>query len=441
MNLDSSHSDKVWFAYLADGHAGPFTEQEIIKQFYRQEIQPTTLIWKSSLPDWTPLENLSEFTPWVHGGLEFIEPDQAAPQSTVPSSVVVPEHIKKKMAFIQLSGIEENLRKDIKRTEGRALLKILTIAVLILFVLTLAVYEWLRPRPNTTGLTNSEANQLSRVIETSLSANGPTADTLLARTQIGEPFFYVATNLNKEPLSVYIEGLADTLVGAFHFSVQSTVVFENGLAQTTVLRRTNGQELAPGKYRVLVVCSSCTTRFRVLSDKTYFISSQNQQQYERSLAEFHRTVESQAGTEAAEIKQIFSTLDSQIHSTTTQFQQLLGNGSKKNHQSWREFHRQWSQLEGQIATTFQDWSDEKSIERYFYFDMYKNLKSLVEKALALHGMQNVYLTSGVTNATTETKIAVDAATLETKVQALRVRVDSLETLRASARVSSNKSGR
>jgi hypothetical protein len=63
-----SDQQKIWFIYLTDHHEGPFTPAEVGEKISQGLLNAQSLGWKDGMPEWLPLEQIPELSPFLASG-------------------------------------------------------------------------------------------------------------------------------------------------------------------------------------------------------------------------------------------------------------------------------------------------------------------------------------------------------------------------------------
>lgn len=301
---------------------------------------------------------------------------------------------------------------------------------------------WLNRLPAIEDVSAEELEQLKR------AANAP-EDGLpfaLAKSLLGPltPSFYITSSLRQPlELELWVVGIPETLLAqGATASVVVPVKLSSHLFKTDPLRSKKQDFLSKGEYNLFLVPTPASLAVLaalsqgaatastspssslspapfgmktehlvlppelagrpVLAVKTYFLGGAKNADYKARLSEQHAHRKKQLENELLELRQFEVTLNHQLASTVSFYQQLRATATRAPASSssssaaaaamllaWQSFHNQWLGLFHQLDQEFARWTPEfLQKEQRLFVALYPSIRELGRVILTLHGYQN-----------------------------------------------------
>lgn len=267
-------------------------------------------------------------------------------------------------------------------------------------------------------VSEADKNELKSAMQARFTGQNPALAVAMGVENITSPLFYVTSNLpDKTVVTVWLEGISNTLLNRFEFSTQARVILSQGYGKTTNIVSPNGQPIPKGKYRVIAFVSSRQVKNiqsvvenlpaqsidiqeisqqtpRVISEKIYFIGGENDESYRSRLSDFQKKVREKAAKELLELRQFVGALQGQLDLSIAKFTNLTKT-SKTNASvlNWKKFQSQWAKFNNHMSNQFRSWDSQKILQNVYYSDLYINTRTAGEKVSKVFNLQNSYFNS------------------------------------------------
>lgn len=284
-----------------------------------------------------------------------------------------------------------------------------------------------RPKlPLATELSSKDAEKLESAIQTHLREKGPAAAVAISGSDASSPSFVIGTNLQEgTTLDLTIEGVSETLAGRFQFSSKIPMTIHKGMAKSDVVRQAGGQPLVKGEYLVTVNHGQKT-----LAEKTFFLGGTRDKFYEQSLLEFHTQLQTKSETELVELKQGVETITRQVLDLNSHFQQYARTGGRRK--EWINFLKGWDVMQKQVAAPFSKWNNEAYTTELFYGELYREMKTVLDRTDAIQGMQSRFLDLGFVDRGLADEIANEISALHGDLAGIQAKIQAAEALPMTA---------
>lgn len=336
-------TDSKYYMYVNDEQFGPFSHQTIIDELQYERLGKDVFVWAEGMKDWTPLQKVESFAAyskylpevskisnelrnysWENTQKELDEEFEQKRMDQFESfSVNRPSEAPTSSVMSEVESLAKNLQVPVKRRISFKFIALGLTCAAVLAAGTMGVMYWQQQQFYGEILSHLEGTtlELARMRDTlngKKTAWAPVS-ILKERGNTKEPSLFVAGNLpDGTRLSIILEGVPGTLVGALQQSTRVETVLKDRMAYTTALKRENGSALAPGLYSVRVECLTCTeahTR-RMEIRNTIAIGMSDKKIYDRDLNDFHKIVRKQAESELMEVEEILRLVDERLLMTS-----------------------------------------------------------------------------------------------------------------------------
>ncbi len=468
--------DTLWFVFSEHpregAYAGPFTSEMLAARVNRGEFGESPFIWTQGMDDWQQLSTmhaLETFFLEVQSYEKVREAERAEERvaqamNTMPfamrdkefSDIFDPSlpYTAEELALYGATGDtptffnslaeQRAMEEQVAHVEAanqaaektwRGYLTRYRLHVVTGFALTLIGVSVLiqtmgaSPVLRSEDVTSDEYHELRRAIGESLRFAGPTSAVALSRSKTETPSFYVGANLaDGSKLDIAIEGIPETLLGRFHYSMRTTVTIQDGVVKTPALKELNGNPLLAGAYRIQVRPAG---DLRVIAQKVYFLGGTQDLNYEAQLKEYQQKLREQAVLEILEVRQLSDTLARQLSETSMKLGSLTGDASLTGvarRARWEKFQESWSQMDSQLTAVMAQWTPAVMDTQMYYSDLYKNLKRAIETVQKVHATQTARLEKGANRPALDQEIASLSLVAQNLIQGLNGQTDKLQKL-------------
>jgi hypothetical protein len=281
-----------------------------------------------------------------------------------------------------------------------------------------ALRKWVSPIPPLDDVSPEDYETLKQAAFPKLEEGAKLA-VAVSTSDPTRPVFYVASNLpDGAVIDIYVEGVPDTLLNQLSFSGRTQATIEKKLGKSGQVKFADGKPLPRGEYTVYAteaaeqpdaaraaladvppaaakLPASLPVGQRLVASQSLFLGGVKDATYSARLKEFHDKLREKSAAELAEVKQLASTLEGQLASTSAKYEQLRklsrsGKPSAAAKKGWNEFNPQWAQLDAQLRESFGKWTDQALATEYFYGILYAMTKSAGDAVEKLHQLQGDY---------------------------------------------------
>lgn len=465
----SPNENTMWFVYQgsrSDTHyLGPYSSREFVERTVAGDFDDSVFVWTHGMEDWRQLSKQPDLELFFLelkaarekreaprkefaemqlsgslGALDFetspsrehSASDEAPPtiQTEFHATNDLTEAVVDTGLTADLSGnltaapeIDSSFLARTKRHRVVVAFGFLVLATAAGWLLTATRTAWV-PRGT---VASEELDELTRAKTDSLRFSGPSVAIAIAKSDITAPSFYVATNLaNDTRLDIRIEGLPETLVDRFKYSMQATLTVNANLAHTPVLRETDGSGIRRGAYKVSVTERG---QSKILAQKVYFLGGAQDLSYQADLTRFHQSLRRQAAAELEEISQLNETVSHQIAESNMRFSELVRdetlNGPTRRVR-WTKFQETWNLLTVQFIAIIDSWTPTRIENEFYYSSLYSKLQRAAVLMASLHETQTRRLDANADRATLNGVIAKTAMNAQTLVEEIRNQTERLK---------------
>lgn len=465
--------DTLWFVYSDSKHAGPFTSEQLASRMNRSEFGDAPYIWSQGMDDWKRLDSMPDLETFfleaqayervrraeamtssfslsdkAFVGLGDHEVATAVEAAFDPTLPYTAEELALYTGSHQLR-LEAAEAATLAATDATDLVKLpptlrdrvreyrvhLTLAIAI--VLTIAGWGLNSARSRhqdirSDDVTATEYQEIRRAIGESLRFAGPTAAIAVSQSRPETPSFYIGANVEDgAKLDVSIEGIPETLLGRFHYSMRTTLVLNKGFVKTPPLSDLDGSAMKSGAYRIQIRPSGDS---RVIAQKVYFLGGIQDLTYEAKLKDYHQQLREQAAVELMEVRQLSDTIVRQMDDANRTFASLIGNEALTGvarRAKWSEFNTRWTQIDSQLNAIAAQWTPEAA-NTIYYASLYTDLKSALEGVQKIHSTQTARLEKGSNKPALDSEIARLLLSSQTAVHALIKKTEKLQAIAPKA---------
>ena len=478
--------EKKWFVYMKDHHDGPFTLAEIQGQISGGAVSPANYVWAEGMADWTPMNSVSAFEGLLQPKAQektreepiFALPSLEEPvaessyepallSEPVPQAPAEPNHDEAPAKLprrsraglwllvvllfliggIPVAYIKGWLDPVLTNPTFRANLDTTTAKIKpVLLQLAQkypALQKWISPIPPLNDVTPEEYAELQKAAM-SIQEAGPGAQATLAlsRADLLQPAFYIASSANGErtEYDIYVEGQPDTLLNQTSFFAKTRVVVSQHLGKSESVKTTDGRPLVRGQYKVSLAPPTnehtedgMPREVHPLASRTYFLGGANDGMYLTRLKEFHEKLQAKATTEIQELKQLESTLTSQLETTLTQFELIhAGKVTAAKKLKWNDFHAKWQKLADTLALNTARWSAPGVLNEYFHGDLYALTLNAAQALDKLHRTQTEFAQGRANKSIIQIQLGQATSVAQNTVASLKLKVEKAAALPPTA---------
>jgi len=283
-----------------------------------------------------------------------------------------------------------------------------------------ALGQFISPLPELRGVGEADREEMKQAILGSPEMDGARVTFAQDQSDPQSPSFHVVSNLpDGASFEVRVEGIADRLLNALHFSTTLKATLQKRVGQTGVLRQVDGRPIPRGEYRVYIYESDQQSEQvgqlltgmpaasvkvpltvpqgrKLMIMKTLFLGGLQDAAYAEGLKVFHETVLAKAATERQDAGQYLATLESQFAATNSLFERLSkGKVGKAQLKQWESFHTNWTQMDAQLQEVFQKWTPEILQSEFFYGVAFQALQQAGQAVTRIHGVHHGYFSGSV----------------------------------------------
>jgi hypothetical protein len=450
---DSAQTKKSWYLFGESGYLGPYTDFQIIQMIEQKKVDGQYKVWSQELEKWQTISSLPQFKTAVEMAKNTLATLQTktGPESEWVSSDELWRQIRgqnlfrseelsylNEPEFNQLHKIPviEKLHSGAQKNQRLSLA--FSVGILVSVALVWFLNFHTKPPLNSLSgdlpdVSRQENREVKAAIAEAANIGGPSAALGLIKKEGQEPSFVLGSNQpDGTGFKMKIEGLPETLVGAFRFSTQAVLILKNGIARSQSLLKDNGKPISAGEYKVSVFCDACGES-GVLAEKVYFLGGTRNLEYDLNLRQYHDRVRQQARAELAEVKQLAETLERELIDSSTHFEAAL---AQNKIQDWNSFAPKWQSMHGQLGEIINKWDVQNSRGEVFYSDIFSSLKQTFEMLGQTHELQSKYVAMMNSKASPlnelETHISSESSTAQSSLLSLRGKIKMVERLPLSS---------
>ncbi len=481
-----NNTEKKWFVYVKDHHEGPHSLLEIQEKLSQGWVEGEGFVWSEGMEEWQRMTDVSAFQPLLKNkplGLgiqpktwepdapsEAKAPDLESSSKENPNEGEPNPPTSTRSRFLMRGGITLAFLMGLVGASRLGYLDPLfevpavqrmtdqmsqwTRPILLKAVETLPFTEsWISTIPRLDDVSPDDFEELKRAARTSLKKHGPQFAIGLSRSHPGAPSFYVTTNAGEGfKFRIFVVGIPDTLLNQLSFSTEIGGVVTQSLGKTDAIRYADGRVIPRGEYRIYLTATEdqlAPVKFtskaspvvsadsiqelpkstQILAVKSYFLAGNKDRSYQERLKDFHEKLRARASSEMTEAKQFMITLSSQFDLTQDKFTQLgKAKPTPLQRKQWEKFHREWSQMQGELDQIFQKWSPESLKNEYFYGEFFQLLQSLGHSVSQVHGLQHGYFTGVQGLKDVHTTVKTESTETVRLLELLKGKIDRAEKL-------------
>jgi hypothetical protein len=406
--------DTLWFVFHDGRQLGPFVTSDLAKRINHGELPDSIHVWAQGFDDWKPIANVPGFDSYridvqsieaaeavdklnqgfEMAGTEFISAEiHNKQQNTQQQETAEIETWNQRQSAITREAIDsivgtgnDNGNQIVSWISKHRFLSA-TVSVLLLIAAGLALQTFTGSRGlNRQELSPDDFHRLKASILESLTFSGPSASIAVATTSIAAPQFVIGTNLKDgSKITVKIDGVPESMVGRFFYSMKTTVTAMNGVAKTGRLRESTKDAGAflPGLYKVTLFNDLDQT---VLHQRTFFLGSIENGDFDHALKSYHEQLRGQAAAEILEARQLIDTISKVLNESNSWFasvEKKLGGMSKSSRTKiWESQNSKFQALDVQMASIEAQWKSAQTsstnINKIFYHEVFSQISVLLE---------------------------------------------------------------
>jgi hypothetical protein len=458
------NENTMWFVYQGTRsgtqYLGPYSSREFVERNVAGEFDDSVFIWTHGMDDWQQLSKHPELE------LFFLElkashemkAKRADTKSRPQELEITLSNQFDALDFVNIPNtelsyensafrkIEKELAANNPATEAATVNEPATVEVdnslraravrhrvpLAVAFIAITASTWFAMSPGKTPLprgtvASEELDELTRAKSDSLRFSGASAAIAVSKSDLMAPSFYIATNLpNDSKLEIKIEGLAETLVDRFRYSMRATLTVKDGLAQTPPLHDADGGSLKRGAYKLTVTEKG---QSKILAQKIYFLGGPQDLTYQAELNRFHKNIRTQAAVELEEITQLNETVAHQISESNARFSEIIRdpnlNGPSRRYR-WSKFQQSWNMLTTQFVAIVDSWTPTKIENEFYYGVLYAKLQRASALMSTVHAAQTKRLEPDADRSALDAAIARDSLSAQSLVEEIRSDTERLK---------------
>lgn len=419
--------DTLWFVFHDDRQLGPFVTSDLAKRINHGELPESIHVWAQGFDDWKPIANVPGFDSYRLDvqSIEYAQSAEAAEAAKSAKSLDKLNH-GFEMAGTEFQETAEitswnqrqqavNEKKDEALAENSAenpadknsfaLVvawisnhRFITASVLtsLLLIGALSVQVAVGSRGlNRQELSPDDFHNLKASMLESLTFSGPSASIAVATTSIAAPQFVIGTNLKDgAKITVKIDGVPESMVGRFYYSMKTTVKVKSGVAKTGRLRENTKEAGAflPGLYKVTLYSDADQT---VLHQRTFFLGSIGNGDFDQALQSYHEKLREQAGAEILEARQLIDTLSKVLNESNSWFSSVekrIGGMTKSSKTKiWDAQNSKFQALDVQMASIESQWQTAPASNQIYHSELFGKVSVLLQHIRSVHQIQGEIL--------------------------------------------------
>lgn len=360
MQAENDRIKEHWFLSNEQTFKGPFDDSQITQMIQQGEIQKTDRLWSRTQNDWLPVSQISQFAQ-VRSVIESNTNIKVDPKDWNSSdefwSYIQSRHQNLNNQSTLLSPLQKHYRP---MSKGRAL----SAGFLVSALIGLFVFRNLNTNYQNMNL-NLKDNQIAKeIISQSSSKFGPRFSIF----QSTKDKMIVATNLeNGSEIRLKLEGIPDTLVGAFQSQYQKDMIVENGYFEISLLSQNRSQSFPEGEYNLQFFCLKCLSEVQnqasSLFEQKIFLGGAQDESYDLRLSQYHTKLREQAKEELNDFLQLSESLMAQVKSMSVERWDF------STQQLWLSRHGQWRLLQDQLVSEVNRLSQADSEGAIYYSEL------------------------------------------------------------------------
>jgi hypothetical protein len=432
--------DTLWFVFHDGRQLGPFVTNDLAKRINHGELPESIHVWAQGFDDWKPIANVPGFDSYRIDvqSFEFAQSAEAAEAAKSAKSLdklnhdfemagtefqeaaeiksnqseIKPNSLKQEAIEIAMwkrrqSAITQEANERIIETKDDLRNRIFswvsghrfitaTASLLILMGSGLALQSFDGSRElNRQELSPDDFHNLKASMLESLTFSGPSASIAVATTSIAAPQFIIGTNLNDgAKITVKIDGVPESMVGRFYYSMKTTVTVKSGVAKTGRLRENTKEAGAflPGLYKVTLYSDADQT---VLHQRTFFLGSIGNGDFDQALQSYHEKLREQAGAEILEARQLIDTISKVLNESNSWFSSVeksIGGMAKPSRTKiWDTQNTKFQALDVQMASIESQWKSGPMNNQIYHSELFSKVSVLLQHIRSVHQIQGEIL--------------------------------------------------
>jgi hypothetical protein len=193
--------------------------------------------------------------------------------------------------------------------------------------------------------------------------------------------------------------------GRFYYSMNTTVTVKNGAAKTGRLRESTKEArgFLPGLYKVTLYSDADQT---VLHQRTFFLGSIGNGDFDKALQSYHEKLREQANGEILEARQLVDTISKVLNESNSWFasveKKLVGLTKASRTKIWEAQNSKFQALDVQMASIESQWKSAPANNQVYHFELFSKVSVLLQHIRSVHQIQG--------------EILLDAKNVQTDVQ-------------------------
>lgn len=374
---DFVQNEQVWYYSDESNFKGPFTDNEIFQAISKDTINSSAKMWSKKYDFWIPILEVKKFASAISA-----RPPKAV--ETKKSVEISDEEFTWKNSDEFWKYMEQNHPHlnykplfDAKVQEGRAVQRrpvwlAIAAGFIVSAVIGISLYSnSSRPELPHRLLNKQQNSEAQSVRQSLIKKYGIRTKAFFVDSSTENLNIVMATNLNDgSSVKVIIEGLSDTLVGGFEYTLNKTAMVKDGYAELSNVRPS-----FQGEYQVSVQCDKCLDvnvfKDAVLYREKVFLGGIKDKQYDLSLLRYHTDLRNQVREELDSINQLDEVVNAQFNT--------LGTG---------KIDAMWNQLQTQIEVEQNTMNEKAAQGRFFYKEILAVLNKNFEIVKSLRTTTN-----------------------------------------------------
>lgn len=439
--------DTLWFVFHDDRQLGPFATSDLAKRINHGELPESIHVWAQGFDDWKPIANVPGFDSYrldvqsieaaeavdkLNQGFEMADADFISAEAQKKQEAteiatwnqrqsVATQAVSEKTVDAYVDADDDN-RIISWISKHRFLTAAATLTLLVASTFTFQALTGSRGL-NRQELSPDDFHNLKASILESLTFSGPTASIAVATASVAAPQFVIGTNLKDgSKITVKIDGVPESMVGRFYYSMKTTVAVKNGVAKTGRLRESSKETgtFLPGLYKVTLFSEVDQT---VLHQRTFFLGAIGNGDFDTSLKQYHEQLREQAAAEILEARQLTDTISKVLNESNSWFSSVekrLGGMSKSSRtKTWDAQNSKFQALDVQMASIEAQWKSAATANHIYHFELFSKISTLLQHIRSVNQTQGEILlgASDVQDATRrlaetnyQARLAVDGIT-------------------------------
>ncbi len=316
-----------------------------------------------------------------------------------------------------------------------------------------ALGTWISPIPALEDVSVEEYKELRAAAMAGLENGAPKIAVAHSTADPTSPAFYVASNLPEGAvIDLFIEGTPESLLNQLSFSTRTQVVISKKFGKSVAVKYPDGKSIPRGKYTIYAVegetqpaavaailsklqpatakvAPSVTKGFKLLATREYFLGGNKDANYLARLKEYHDKIREKAQLELAELKQFAVTLESNFHSTQTNYASI---SKQKNpalrKKQWIGFHTQWKSFAEQFVLFFANKPASTLATDFFYGTVYQAVDQVFHAIQDVHSVQNNFILGQGDKNTIDIQLGQSIAVAGGSLAALKAKIEQIEKM-------------